>query len=111
MNIEYATQGNVVIARLSGSLTSKSTPQLEQAVLSQAKLGGPVILNLADLDYISSSGIGTVVKLYKDLQDRRCGLAIVSASSRIRMLFELSGLTQLVPFMEQESEAVSELTG
>ena len=111
MKVQYETQDNLIIARISGSLTGKSAADFEGEICNKASTGGSVIMNLGELDYISSSGIGIVVKLYKELQDRKCGLAIVAASSRVQMLFELSGLTQLVPFMEGESEALSALTG
>ena len=107
MDIRFEDQDRALIVRLGGSLTSDSSEELEGKLLARLGDGGAVVMNLGGVDYISSAGIGSMVKLYKELQDRGYTLTIVSAAPRVRMLFELAGLTELVPFMEREIDALT----
>ncbi len=106
MLIQFEKRGPQDIVKLKGSLTGATAEELENAVLG--KVTGPnadVVLNLSDLDYVSSAGIGTMVKLFKELQDRGCGMRVEDAPPRIRTLCDIAGLTQLVPFTERKQNA------
>jgi anti-anti-sigma factor len=109
MHIHFEKREPFVIARVNGSLTGQSSVDLESEVLNNVR-GAPaqVVLNFGDLDYVSSAGIGSVLKLFKELQDRGCGMSIVAAPARIKMLFELAGLTQLVPFRDKEADVLKD---
>ena len=81
MHVQYEVRDHIIIARVSGSLTGGTASELEEKLLERLdRQAGAVLLDLSDLDYISSSGIGAVVKLYRDIQERQSNLAVVSAA-------------------------------
>jgi anti-anti-sigma factor len=112
MRIHFEQRTPLIIARVSGSLTGQTSAQLDEEILKKLqKETTAVVLNLSDLDYVSSAGIGSVAQLYKNLQDRNCTMAIVAAPSRVKMLFELAGLTELVPFRDREMDVLGSVNG
>jgi anti-sigma B factor antagonist len=56
-----------------------------------------VILDLTDLGYMDSSGLGTLVGLYISAKKAGCELQLINLSPRIR---ELLGVTHLLSVFE-----------
>jgi anti-anti-sigma factor len=59
-------------------------------------LGGHIVLDLTDVSYVDSSGLGTLVGLkVSAVKEGYCKLELVNLSSRVKELLRLSNLTQL----------------
>ena len=55
-----------------------------------------LVLDLSDLDFVDSFGIGAVVGALKRLRQRGGDLALVCPSSRIRRVFEICDLDRII---------------
>ncbi len=79
-----------------GRLVSETAGQLKEAIKPLIPLGGRIILDLTDLSYMDSSGLGTLVGLkVSALREGYCRLELVNLSPRVAELLRLSNLTQL----------------
>jgi anti-anti-sigma factor len=65
-----------------------------------------VLLNLADLTQIDSSGISIIVKTYRSLRGRGCDLRLLYRSGHVLEVFRELHLLQLIPSFEDEKQAV-----
>ncbi len=64
-----------------------------------------IVLDLSELDYLDSSGIGCLVRLYRDTVGKYGGKFIIySPKEFIKELFEVSNLTQFWPILEKKEE-------
>lgn len=82
--------GTVFLAgRLDASQTTLADEQL-------ATLAGTARIDLSELDYISSAGIGVLLKTYKRLHDGGGGLALVNLPARILNVFQYAGLDRIL---------------
>jgi anti-anti-sigma factor len=52
---------------LSGELDLATLPLMEAAIAPAVAKGGPIILDLGDLMFIDSSGVGSIIRSVKDL--------------------------------------------
>ena len=52
-----------------------------------------ILLDLANVSYIDSSGIGAIVSVYLAASRVQCDLKVVNAQPRVRDLFELTKLS------------------
>jgi anti-sigma B factor antagonist len=52
-------------------------------------------VDLSDLKYISSAGIGVLMKTYKRLHDSGNTIKLVNLSQHVRNVFHYAGLEQL----------------
>jgi stage II sporulation protein AA (anti-sigma F factor antagonist) len=57
---------------------------------------GRVVVDLAGVTFIDSSGLGTLVRARNRLASEGGGLFVQDPSERVRRLFELTGLTELL---------------
>jgi len=58
-------------------------------------------LDLTDLSYIGSSGIGVVAQVQQDLEKKGKTLVLVGASSSVRHLLEIVSLDRVVLFVDR----------
>ena len=89
LEIEYRQDGAVVIA---GRLDAAQSPAA-QAFLD--KVQGTVTLDCSGLDYISSAGLGVLLKTQKRLLAAGGKLRLVGLKPHLRDIFTYSGFDQL----------------
>ena len=72
-------------------------PELRQAVVRAVADGcRALILDLSELDFVDSFGIGAVVAALKRLRQRGGELAVVCPSPRVRRVFEICDLDRII---------------
>ena len=85
-------------------------PDLRQAVVKEVADGCRwLILDISELDFVDSFGIGAVVGALKRLRQRDGELVLVCPSRRIRRVFEICDLDRIIAFHDSiDSAAGSE---
>jgi anti-anti-sigma factor len=78
--------------RASGRITLNSNTQLENAVRDLTAKGKRIVLDMTNVDYIDSAGLGTLVSVYMHARRANCMLKIANPKQRVRDLFNRSGL-------------------
>ena len=69
-----------------------------QAVKAQAfldRIEGQCVLDLAKLEYVSSAGLGVLLKTHKRLMASGSGIKLVNVNSHIHDIFRYSGFDRL----------------
>ena len=79
--------------KLSGRLDAA---QAEHAKKTLDTLRESATLDLTDLDYVSSAGLGVIVNLFKRLRDSGHGLKLTNLKPRIRSVFVYAGLDRVL---------------
>ena len=90
------TVGSITTVVCHGRVVSETGAQLKEAVKPLIPLGGHIVLDLSDVSYMDSSGLGTLVGLkVSALKEGYCKLELHNLSPRVKELLRLSNLTQL----------------
>ena len=100
--IESCREGGDYILRARGELDLASCPLLkEQIKLAERTDAARIVIDVNGLDFIDSSGLGVFVaaKRRADRNGRR--LRFTRGSGQIAHLFQLTGLDQALPFLEE----------
>lgn len=91
LTLETSPSGSVVVAgRLDAAQAASA-----QAFLDAVQ--GPVTLDCARLEYISSAGLGVLLKTQKRLMAAGGGLRLTGVNSHIRDIFQYSGFDKILP--------------
>ncbi len=116
-NIERteAKAPSTIIFRLSGPFTARDmysslTPDALNSMLDlqPTEAGGPPslnILDLTDVPYIDSSGLGIIVRHFVRCKSKGVRLIVAGACPRILELFKLSNVDGLIPTAATVEEA------
>ncbi|MFM1652789.1 anti-sigma F factor antagonist [Brevibacillus sp. B_LB10_24] len=111
LTIDMETKNDVLVVRLRGELDHHTADELRSKVDEELK--GPqirhIVLSLADLGFMDSSGIGVILGRYKQISARSGEMVVCSINPTIQRIFEMSGLFKVIKFRESEAEALTVL--
>lgn len=84
------------------NLTASVTDLLEDGV-------SRIVLNMKDVNWINSLGLGAIVSCIKTIQNGQGQIFVSGLTQKVRSLFMMSQLIQVVSVRDTASEAVQEL--
>lgn len=101
-------QGISVIA-ISGRLTfGREAERLESTVKDLLQGGqGRFVFDLTALDYVDSSGIGTIVSCLTAIKKSGADLRVAGSNARIKRLFSMTGVDKLLSLYASVAEATA----
>ncbi len=108
MRIKHRTVGSVIVLDLNGRLTRNDGSGEIRAALSALLKQGHTqfLLNLADVPYMDSTGIGELVSVFITVRNHKGTLRLVNLTERVRELFEVAQLTQVFELFNGEADAL-----
>jgi anti-sigma B factor antagonist len=83
------------IIRLTGPLTLRTLFDFQDA--SRREITKPVIVDITNVPYMDSAGLGAVISIFASCQRTKRGFALTGLSERIRTLFEVTHCDGLLP--------------
>jgi anti-sigma B factor antagonist len=113
LTLKSRTTDNVVILDMSGSLTvGEAVAQLRQAIQSHTNNGErKFVLNLADVSYIDSSGLGELVWAYTSVRNKGGDVKLLNLTAKAKDLMQMTKLLTVFDTYDSESRAVGALIG
>ena len=56
-----------------------------------------IVIDLSELDFMDSTGIGVLIGRYKKMKDRHIPIFISNPSSHVEKIFKMTGLYEIMP--------------
>ncbi|MFD2762286.1 anti-sigma F factor antagonist [Lentibacillus juripiscarius] len=111
LTASFDVKQDVLIVRLSGELDHHESEALRNEWKEMMYDNGirHVILNLEDVSFMDSSGLGVVLGRYKEVLQLGGEMVVCSISAPVHRLFEMSGMYKIVSLEENEEHALSAL--
>jgi anti-sigma B factor antagonist len=108
MQIEERPVGDVMILDLKGKITlGEGDELLKDKVNSLINQGQKkIVLNLADVPYIDSAGLGEIVRTYTTVSRQGGSLKLLNLTKRITDLLSITKLLTVFETYDAENEAV-----
>lgn len=78
---------------LVGRLDTNTAPELDTKLGEEFDGINEIIINLADLDYISSAGLRVVLKYHKQMAAAKGKLVIVKPKEEVMEVFDMTGFS------------------
>jgi anti-sigma B factor antagonist len=109
MKIEIRTIEDVQILDCSGKITlGEGTMSIRNTVRDVLQSGAKkVILNLAEISYIDSSGVGELVSSYTTTVNKGGKLKLLKLTNKLRELLTITKLLTVFEIYDDEKEAIS----
>jgi len=103
---EAAARGAVVL-RVTGRLDARNAQALLRACRTHQDMGHRnLVINLSEVTFVASSGVGTLLALTEELGDAGGSVHLVALSDPVNSVVELLNLTQFLNLGATEAEAL-----
>ena len=87
----------VTTVKCHGSLTAENTREIKEGVKPLIPLGGRIVIDLSDVNYLDSSGLGALVGMkVSALHEGHVILQFVNMRPRVLDLLRLTGLEKII---------------
>ena len=113
LSIKTRKTDGITILDLSGRLTIG-----EPVLLLRDNIRGFIeddnlqyILNLGDVSYIDSSGLGELVSIYTTVRNRKGDVKLLNLTKKAKDLLQMTKLLRVFDTYEDEAKAVTSLKG
>jgi anti-sigma B factor antagonist len=109
MNVNIRTVGDVRIVDLNGKITlGEETVTLRTTVRNLVNDGNKkIVLNLADVNYIDSSGVGELVSTYTTVTNAGGRLKLLQLTKKIQQLLAITKLLTVFDVFDNEKAAIA----
>ena len=109
MQIDERKVGDVTILDMKGKMTLGDGDELLRAKVNAIIQSGAkkIVLNLGDVPYIDSAGLGEVVRTYTTVSRQGGALKLLNLTKRIQDLLAITKLLTVFDTYDTEADAVT----
>ncbi|MFB3169952.1 anti-sigma factor antagonist [Neobacillus sp. 179-C4.2 HS] len=105
VNIEKHENDKEIYVSVSGEIDAYTAPKLREELLPLTEGKNNVItVNLKDVSYLDSTGLGVFVGMFKQLNKNDGELRLVELSDRLKRLFNITGLSHIMSISDNAED-------
>ena len=106
LEIDQRREGALSVVALRGEIDMKTSPRLREVFLGlTTAVTGRVVVDLGQVPYMDSSGIGTLVEFKRKAERRGAKVILASVQARVRSLFEITNLDKFFAMVDSVADA------
>ena len=107
-SVGFKELDGVTVLTLHGELDAHTAPELESAIQKCAEEGQVrLVISGADLDYISSAGLGVFMAFIEDIRALGGDIKIAALQPKVFNVFDLLGFPMIFDIQEAVEEAAN----
>lgn len=102
---------HVLCIRLKGELDHHTAAELKdqaEAAIQKHDIQH-IVMNLEELGFMDSSGLGVILGRYKQIKQKRGEMVVCAISPSVKRLFDMSGLFKIIKLELSEENALQRL--
>lgn len=111
-SLDLIVENNQAILKFDGEIIFENSNVLKEESknrLAQKTEVDSLILDLSRVDYLDSSGVGVLLSLFKFMREREGSLAVAEPNEKIKRVFEVTKMGEIIPVYETLEAAVEKL--
>ena len=109
MEINSRKDKGCLIVSVKGRIDALTAPDFEKSLSECISQGESfLVINLTDLDYISSAGLRSILAIAKVLKAKGGKMIFASLKGTVKDVFKISGFGSIFQIFETEEEALKQ---
>ena len=102
--------GGCAIVRAGGEIDASTVHALDRAVTEAASLSSHVVIDLSEVTFVDSSGLGALIVARKTAREHAGSMSLVSPPPAVRRLLGSTHLNDVFAIYESRAEAIDATT-
>jgi len=111
VEIKSIEKDDVYVIHVIGEVDASSSIHLDQSINEATKKYKKILVDCEQLEYISSAGLGVFMSYINDLEEQEIRMVLYGLSDKVKHVFQILGLDQLLKITETEEEAKKLING
>jgi anti-sigma B factor antagonist len=107
LTIDVSEQQGVTVVKLSGAIDGNTAPEAQAKILPLMETQPSVVLDMSEVDYLSSAGLRTLLLLYRQAASRDGKVAVAGLQESIKDTMSVTGFLGFFLVHENVATAVS----
>jgi len=104
MEIEISQKDNFIIIGVSGEVDLFYSSQLREEISNQLNQGNNVAVDLANVSYIDSSGVASLVEGLQSSKKINLHFTLIATSKAVMQVLQLARLDRVIPHVNTTEE-------
>ena len=97
MNVQITQQNNLVVVSPRGYIDEATANSFRRALDDAIRLyPDGIVLDMAEVDFMDSTGIGTMLSRYKLMRNNDIRLSVRNVNPQVDKLFRLTGIYSII---------------
>ncbi len=109
MELIIDRKDNIVIFKIIRKLDSLSALKIEKALLPAIEEDGNYIMDMSELEHISSAGLRVLLLAAKKVRSTHSRMILFGMSDTIRDIFDIAGFSTIFEIVDSQEDAMKEL--
>ena len=109
MGFKTTSEGDFTIITLAGEIDLQTSPDARELILQTLKNKQHVLVEMAEVEYIDSSGIASLVEGFQDAKSRKLHFGLVNISTSTRQVLALTRLDKIFPIFDSVDDGLATL--
>lgn len=106
MKLNACRESDFYIIEIAGDLDASSCIVLDQAISDAvSKNEQKILVDCGQLNYISSAGLGVFMSYLQEFETKNISLVLFDLNSKVRKVFQVLGLDELINIVSGKEEA------
>jgi anti-sigma B factor antagonist len=107
LQISVRRSDDVAIIDLAGEVDAYTSARFREVMMDIIEDGtARLVVSMAKVDYIDSSGLGALVGGLKRTSERNGRITLICDRIQVKKVFEITGLEKVFPIFDNEQEAL-----
>ena len=106
MNWEIQDQGDAAVVMLSGDVDLESSPKVRSALLDCVSAKSAVVVDMAGVSYIDSSGVASLVEAFQAARKSGTKFVLAQVSEAAMRVLELARLDRVFQIVNDVSDGL-----
>ena len=98
MNMEKKQEGNALTIKVSGRLDTVTSPQLDEELKASIDGVEKLVMDLSDLEYISSAGLRVLLSAQKTMS-KQGEMEVTGVNDVVMEIFEVTGFSEILTIL------------
>lgn len=113
MELEFKKQRRTLIVNVKGELDHHNSQKFKDEIEDQftKRAVRNIILDLKNLNFMDSSGVGVILGRYRKVKELDGEVAVININKQVKRVFEVSGLSKIIKIYQNELDALNSLEG